>query len=86
MKRKIEELLAYMNPSGYGVTLRIDGKEFSGRAKRGDSALDANREFMDAIFEEYPDMVKRYWEYTDINCVTDQVWKLLCALHEAQRA
>lgn len=33
MKRKIEELRAYMNPSSYGVTLRIDGKEFSGRAE-----------------------------------------------------
>lgn len=84
--RKIEELHAYMNPSGYGVTLRIDGKEFSGQAKWGDSALDANREFMGAMLEEYPDMVKRYWEYADIDRVTEQVWKLLCALQELQRA
>lgn len=86
MKRKIEELRAYMNPSSYGVTLRIDGKEFSGRAECGDTAQDAYREIVKALREEYPDMCTRYWEYPDINHVVTQIWALLCALHEAQRA
>ena len=53
MKRKIEELRAYMNPSSYGVTLRIDGKEFSGRAECGDTAQDAYREIMKALRTDY---------------------------------
>ena len=83
--RKIEEIRADMNPSSYGVTLRIDGREFYGRAECGDTAQDAYKQLMNALYAEYPDMRERCWEYLDINQIATQIWALLRALHIAQQ-
>lgn len=81
MKRKFE-MQAYANRTGYGVTLKIDDKEFSVAATvaNGDTVGSTYRQFSRLLTEAYGN-IERNTEYTDILDAKESVYNTICALN-----
>lgn len=79
--KRIYELEAYANETGYGVTLRINGRAFAASAsvKDDNTVGDTYRQIVSQIREAYGD-IEREEKYADIVKVREQVYFVICSL------
>lgn len=80
MKRTFE-LEARANKSGYGVTLRINGRPFPASTTVGDTVGSTYQQIVAQLCEVYGD-IDRKPEYADIAKVQEQVYFTLCSLNK----
>ncbi|MEE0327095.1 MAG: hypothetical protein UDP13_09975 [Butyricicoccus sp.] len=80
MKRMFE-LEARANETGYGITLRINGRPFTAAAvrKNGDTVDSAYKQLCSELHEVHGDIEDK-WEYLDIIDARAYVLHLLCRL------
>lgn len=76
------ELSAHANSSGYGVTLKINGRPFTAAAvrKNGDTVDSTYRQITSQLRDVYGD-IDRNCERFDIVEARDQVYRTICALN-----
>lgn len=80
MKRTFE-LEARANKTGYGVTLRINGRAFAASATVGDTVGSTYRQIAAQLAEVYGD-IDRKTECADIAEAREQVYFTICSLHK----
>ncbi len=85
MKRTFE-LEARANETGYGVTLRINGRAFAASAviANGDTVGKTYQQIVTQLAEVYGD-IDRKPEYADIAAVRDQIYFTICSLGKIAR-
>ncbi|WP_432616870.1 hypothetical protein [Butyricicoccus sp.] len=76
------ELSAHANSSGYGVTLKINGRPFATAAvrKNGDTVGSTYRQITSQLRDVYGD-IDRNRKCFDIVEARDQVYRTICALN-----
>nr|DAI41624.1 MAG TPA: hypothetical protein [Caudoviricetes sp.] len=81
MKKRLYELEAHANETGYSVTLRINGKAFkaSASAEDGNTVGNTYRQIVSQIREVYGD-IEREEKYADIVKMREQVYFVICSL------
>lgn len=85
MKRKFE-LEARANKTGYGVTLRINGRAFAASAivANGDTVGSTYQQIVAQLKEVYGD-IDRKPEYADIAAARDETYFTICSLNKIAR-
>lgn len=83
MKRTFE-LEARANETGYGVTLRINGRAFPASATVGDTVGSTYQQITAQLAEVYGD-IDRKPECADIAAVRDQIYFTICSLGKIAR-
>lgn len=79
--KRLYELEAHANETGYGVTLRINDRAFAASASVEDSNTvgDTYRQIVSQIREIYGD-IEREEKYADIVKMREQVYFVICSL------
>jgi len=79
--KRMFELEARANETGYGITLRINGRPFTAAAvrKNGDTVDSAYKQLCSELHEVHGDIEDK-WEYLDIIDARAYVLHLLCRL------
>lgn len=77
------ELSAYANSSGYGVTLKINGRAFAASAivANGDTVGSTYKQIVAQLAEVYGD-IDRKPEYVDIAAARDETYFTICSLNK----
>lgn len=85
MKRMFE-LEARANETGYGITLRINGRAFAASAivANGDTVGSTYQQIVAQIRDVYGD-IDRKPEYADIAEMREQVYCIICGLSKIAR-
>ena len=85
MKRMFE-LEARANETGYGITLRINGRAFAASAviANGDTVGSTYKQIVAQLKEVYGD-IDRKPEYADIAAARDETYFTICSLNKIAR-
>ena len=79
--RRTFELEARANETGYGVTLRINGRPFPASATVGDTAGSTYQQIVAQLKEVYGD-IDRKPECADIAEARNQIYFTICSLNK----